>query len=134
MARLRWRSAPLGWGVAAAVLAGVAFGLAQRISQHAVPPDHWSRQRAALIERLRASPERDLVFVRYGQGHHVDHEWVYNGAGLEEQEVLFARPIDPESDRELLAAFPGRRAWLLTVDAPGQWGPVLEPMPRRVLQ
>lgn len=71
------------------------------------------RQRAALIEGLRASGGKHLVFARYAPDYTVHREWVHNGADLGAAPVLWAREIDRESDAALVASMPERRAWVL---------------------
>jgi hypothetical protein len=72
-------------------------------------------RRAAVLAQLSAEPGRQLVFVRYGPDHVVHDEWVANGADLASEPVLFVRDRGGD-DARLLAAFPGRRAWLLFAD------------------
>lgn len=103
--------------LAAAFVLGLAAGeLALRIADHPVDADHWSRRRASLERELAARPGPDLVLVEYGRAHTFHQEWVYNRADLVGAPVVWARAMDPERDRALLAAFPSRRAWLLEVD------------------
>ncbi len=90
--------------------------------------DHWSLRRATLVTQLESVPGEDLVIVRYGRPHKFHEEWVYNGAALDSEPVIFARSMGRERDGALQRAFPGRRTWLLTVD--GDAGPVrLRPYP-----
>jgi hypothetical protein len=75
------------------------------------------RQRADLIARLADDGGRHLVVVRYSPDHNAHAEWVYNDADLDHTPVLWAREMGPAETRELLRAFPDRRAWLLEADA-----------------
>ena len=68
-----------------------------------------------------------LAIVRYAPNHFVHQEWVYNGADLNHSKVIWARDLGIEANRDLLAAFPGRQAWLVEPD-----GERIEPIPYTV--
>jgi hypothetical protein len=81
-------------------------------------PDDFPVQRTALLARLEQSNGRHLVLVRYqpkplGLGH---DEWVYNGADIDRQKVVWARAMGPEEDRRLIEYFQDRQIWLLEAD------------------
>ncbi|HZQ53780.1 MAG TPA: hypothetical protein VFB14_16380 [Bryobacteraceae bacterium] len=74
-------------------------------------------QRPFPREQLRAQllkqGGKDLVFVRYRYPEHdLDNEWVFNRANLDQAKIIWARELDPESDRRLIERFPGRKIWL----------------------
>jgi hypothetical protein len=80
-------------------------------------PAHWPEHRVALIERLSALNGRQLVIVRYpSPGWNIHEEWVYNGADIDQQQVVFAHDLGTEDNRALLNYYPDRTAWLLTFD------------------
>ncbi len=58
---------------------------------------------------------RHVVFVRYLPDHDPNNAWVYNGADLATQPVIFARWFGPAADAPVAAAFGDRQSWLLTV-------------------
>ena len=76
-------------------------------------------QRQRVLEQLRAEPGKQLVLVRYGTGHSVHEEWVYNEAGLDDAKVVWARWMGDLKDRELTKHFSDRRVWQLDVSAAG---------------
>lgn len=77
----------------------------------------WSPQRTVLIQRLSALDRPQLVIVRYpAPNWRVGEEWVYNGAEIDHQRVVFAHDLGAEKDRELLQYYPGREVSLLTFD------------------
>jgi len=80
--------------------------------------------RAHVLEELQNMPGKHLVLVRYASFHDVGDEWVYNGADIDGSKVVFARELDPASNRKLLQYFTGRRVWLVEPDQPDP-----EPMP-----
>ncbi len=73
-------------------------------------------ERPRLESQLMASPGEDVVIVSYGMAHEPREEWVYNGADLEHDPVLWARDLGCERNRELLRYYHDRRFWLLEAD------------------
>lgn len=55
------------------------------------PIRNWAERRAAVASGLKAREGLHLVLVHYSEEHNVHQEWVYNGADLESQKVLWAR-------------------------------------------
>jgi hypothetical protein len=79
---------------------------------------NWPERRGALIERLSKFDRRQLVIVRYpSPSWDIHHEWVYNGADIDRQRVVFAHDLGTEQDRTLLDYYPDRTALLLTFDS-----------------
>jgi len=79
----------------------------------------WPRgnQARTQIERtLEHSEGLQLVLVRYSSTHSPDDEWVYNLANVDRQKVVWARDMAEAENRELLAYYPDRKAWLLEPD------------------
>jgi len=72
--------------------------------------------REELIAKLEEIGGRHLVIVRYKPDHPYDDEWVYNAADIDNAKVVFARQMDPASDRELIGYFKDREVWLLNPD------------------
>jgi len=66
--------------------------------------------------KLEALPGKHLVMVRYGEDHNTHDEWVFNGANVDAQKVVWAREIDEEQDAKLFDYFKDRKAWLVTPD------------------
>lgn len=76
----------------------------------------WGEPRARLRARLERMDGEHLVIVRYGPSHVFYQEWVYNEADIDRARVVWARELAPDSNRELLAYFQGRRVWLVEPD------------------
>jgi hypothetical protein len=56
------------------------------------------------------------VLVRYRLSHDSGDEWVYNSADIDHSPVVWAREMDPPSNRALLRYFQDRKAWLVQPD------------------
>jgi hypothetical protein len=81
-------------------------------------PRYGLGQRDPLIQRLSTLDQRQLVIVRYPSPEwKAGQEWVYNGADIDSQQVVFAHDLGTEQDRALLGYYPDRTAWLLTFDS-----------------
>jgi hypothetical protein len=117
----RWWGRPAG----RVLLGGLALSypvlaVLSMMTDPGTPPDATHVQRAALLDSFRRSGEQHLVLVRYlrpaprGLGH---EDWVFNEADIDRSQVVWAREMNPDDDRRLLAYFPERRAWLLEVEA-----------------
>jgi hypothetical protein len=74
------------------------------------------QDRREIIQGLTATGQRHLILVRYARNHDPGDEWVYNGADIDNSPVVFAREMDPGSNRRLLDYFKGRRVWLIQPD------------------
>jgi len=124
-----WRAlgANRGRACAALVLVLSAGGSLRTALAPARPADAWEHERARLVQRLEAEGGRHLILVRYPAGHSTHDEWVFNGAELGEQAVLWARDLGPEQNARLVqeaAQAQGRTVWRL--EAPARGEPLLE--------
>jgi hypothetical protein len=82
------------------------------------PRTGWPIDRATIVTRLEQAPGRHLIIVQYDHRRHTPHaEWVYNAADIDGSPVIWAREMDPESNRRLLEYFADRRVWLVRPDA-----------------
>jgi hypothetical protein len=90
--------------------------------------------RIAVNRELAQAPGKQLVFVRYWPKHTLT-EWVYNGAEIDRQTVVFARDLGAEEDEVLKRYYPDRTAWLLEPDAsPPRLSPYRAPEVPQVLR
>lgn len=83
-------------------------------------PGSWAAigpERVALETQLRSLPGPQLILVRYGQDHDPLFEWVYNGADINGQKVIWARDMGADKNRELLCYYKDRQWWLLDADS-----------------
>ena len=99
------------------VLLVVLSGLS---GDHGLPPRYKALlSHADVSNLLQARGGRHLVFIRYDPDIPIDVEWVYNSADLHAAPVLFVQDLGPARNPDLIAAFPGRSVWLVTVSTAG---------------
>ncbi len=58
--------------------------------------------------------------------HKVIFDWVYNGADIDSEKVVWAREMGPDQDAELIRYFKDRHVWLVE---PDEKPPKLSPYP-----
>ena len=80
--------------------------------------NHGDPQGRATIEsQLAQASGKQLVFVRYWPPHIFQNEWVYNAAGIDGAQVVWARDLGVAENEKLRVYFSDRTAWLLEPDA-----------------
>jgi hypothetical protein len=79
---------------------------------------HWPffEQRARIASKIEHMPGKHLVFVRYAANHSPHEEWVYNGADVENDKVIWANSMGTALDLELRGYFRDRQAWIVEPD------------------
>lgn len=107
------------------VLALAQFGFAY--SAHLLDRggyDSWTsinhtnpERRIEISKELATIPGRLVVFVRYWPAHPFQDEWVYNGADIDGQRVIWARDLGDDENQKLLAYYRDRTPMLLEPDA-----------------
>lgn len=109
-----------GWVLAQLLLTGNIFY--KQWMKSPVPPEprYASVEREKVEKLLLEHPGKHLCLVKYSLDHPAIEEWVYNGADLKSERVIWARSMDPDDDRKLIKAFPDRDVWLLAPDDPAQ--------------
>jgi hypothetical protein len=107
----RWRGRRVGPLLVCAIfLGGVMY------APYRTATAGHGEERARILNQLEATRERHLVIVRYRLYHDPGNEWVYNSADIDSARVVWAREMDPTSNRTLLRYFNGRRVWLVEPD------------------
>ena len=82
-----------------------------------------SPARRAMVARDRIAHQlaglngRHLVIVHYAPDHDVRAEWVYNGADIDGQKIVWARDIPGQDLTPLLDYFRDRTAWVVQADS-----------------
>ena len=116
--RLAWdgRQVVLGLLLGESLLCLSLFGY--RVSERLdyLEPQYVSKDRAHVAQEVLNHPGKQLCLVRYTEFHDGWQEWVFNGADPENERLLWARSLDPDTDREVIAAYPGRTVWLVRPD------------------
>ncbi len=79
-------------------------------------PQTVAARKSKMTAELEARPGRHLVLVRYLPGHDPLVEWVYNGAELSEQGIVWARYYTPEANLAVRRRFADRACWILHAD------------------
>jgi hypothetical protein len=72
--------------------------------------------RPAILSKLTREGGGHLIFVYYGPAHRLGDEWIYNEPDIDHAEVIWARDLGPEVNRELITYYPTRRVCLLQPD------------------
>ncbi|MCP4201564.1 MAG: hypothetical protein GY769_06465 [bacterium] len=80
-------------------------------------PSYLRRMRPRVLERILEQPGRHVVLVRYHHRHNPHLEWVYNGAEIDSQAVIWAHDLGDDSNRQLLEYYSDRTIWRLEVGA-----------------
>ena len=76
----------------------------------------WWTAKRDLTQQLLHLPGNDLVFVRYKPSHSPHVEWVYNGADIDHQPIVWARELDAAANERLRNYFADRQAWVVLAD------------------
>jgi len=102
------------------ILAGIVLGLSiSQVASAARGPAGWPNgiySRPRLIEQLQQKGGHHLVLVRYGPHHNLFEEWVYNRADIDRSDIVWARDMGDEKNRELVDYYNYRTTWVLEPD------------------
>ena len=115
----RWRGRRVGRFLVRAVLPLLLVSaLTSFVLARVLVPSHWSWSvdRHEIERSLEQEGGKHLVIIRYGPKHPVIAEWVYNRADIDAAKVVWAREMDPLSNRKLIEYFKDRYIWLLEPD------------------
>jgi len=91
----------------------------------------FAAARKTVIEDLGKQAGRQLVLVRYSPDHDPHKEWVFNGADINDSQIVWAREMGPAQDGPFLEHFRSRQIWLLE---PDRSPPQLTPYPSEALR
>jgi hypothetical protein len=123
--RTRGVGAALARNICLACLAMTAVRAAIPITGHHVlgeDPFYMNSYENRLNERVRVErflegqPGPQLAIVKYGPKHDELMEWVWNGADMDTQKIVWARELKPEWTSQLLRYYSSRTAWLVEAD------------------
>jgi hypothetical protein len=117
---IRFGGRPLGLAISWAIIYLLATDVGFSVSRHVCDQLEWTCKgdpsRAAIGKKLSNTPGKHLIMVRYGEGHNLHDEWVYDGAEIDNAKVLWARELDPAQNAKLFAYFKDRQIWLVEPD------------------
>jgi hypothetical protein len=129
---LRWRERPVGLAFVRAAsliyVATVVLRIGMAVA-HVHPEKEWQpgeMERAAIVKELDAMPGKDVVLVKYAPDFDLDREWVFNGADIDGQKIVWARDMGPEKNQELRDYYRGRKFWLVQADGEARLEPYQE--------
>ena len=127
-----WRERPVGLALVRAVVVIYVATVVLRIGMavtHVNPEKEWQHGdmgRAAIVKELDAMPGKDVVLVKYAPDFDLDREWVFNGANIDQQKIVWARDMGAEKNQELLDYYRGRKFWIVEADGEAKLEPYVE--------
>jgi hypothetical protein len=117
---IRMFGRPIGPALSRAVLLALVFDISQFVIQQTGDPLGWGgwglSDRADLQRTLESTPGKHVVLVRYGPGHSVHEEWVFNAADIDGSKVIWARDLPGEVNDQLFNYYKDRTIWLASPD------------------
>ena len=127
-----WRKRPVGLAFVRAVTAVYVATVILRIGMAVTlvhPEKEWRHgdlDRANLVRELDAQPGQHVVLVKYAADFDLDREWVFNGADIDGQKIVWARDMGAEKNQELLEYYRGRKFWKVEADGDARVEPYVE--------
>ena len=132
-ARFLWRWTPRGRPLGRALVLSTVItcfalvplrAFAARLGVHLTAPalKTWASRGEQFSSRedvgssLRTTAGQHLVIVRYAPNHDFMAEWVYNGADIEHERIIWARDMGSAKNQEVIDYFKDRRVWLVEPD------------------
>ena len=112
--RLR-RQWPWAGGVLA-IAAPLAWMGTQALHLREPRPLNSLHFRPTIQASIAAKPGRHVVFVHYSPSHPLGEEWVYNEPDIDRSQIVWARDLGRQINRELVHYYPDRTFWLLEPD------------------
>ncbi len=80
-------------------------------------PDHFGVKRKSVEQKLEELQGNQLALVRYSHHSPALIEWVYNGADIDGQKVIWADDMEPSGNQELIDHYKDRKVWLVQPDS-----------------
>ena len=99
------------------VLTGHGFPASGFIEPETAKVARWAKERADLNSMLIRGGGKHLVIVQYAPNHQSGPDWVYNGANIESQKVIWARDRGSAENAALISYYRDRRVWLVKAGA-----------------
>jgi len=128
---------PIGTALSRVVLLALVFDVSRLVVQQISDPQGWGGwgiyDRAQLKDTLESTPGKHVVLVRYGPGHSVHDEWVFNSADIDGSKVIWARDLPGERNDRLFAYYPDRTIWRVTPET-NHVSMLRPPLARRIIE
>lgn len=99
------------------ILQGQGFPASGFIEPESAKVAQWAKQREDLKAMLIRQGGQHLVIVHYAPNHQSGLDWVYNGANIDRQKVIWARDRGPVENAALISHYNNRRVWLVQAGA-----------------
>jgi len=116
----KWKSRPIGVALSRALLVILIVETVVNVGRRACDPMWWTctgdPSRVYVQKQLEDMPGKHLLMVRYSEDHNIHDEWVYNGADIDRQRVVWARELTAEQNTKLFAYYRDRDVWLVEPD------------------
>jgi hypothetical protein len=116
--RRMWSAHPAGKGLAIGAVAGlvatIASGFLPAMQNH---EPIFGQVREETIRDIRRVKGRHLVFVEYSPQSNPFCDWVFNGADIDSQRIIWAMSLGEGKDAALIAKYPDRNVWVYDADA-----------------
>lgn len=80
------------------------------------PPQPVNTTRDQVVALLHEFIEKHVILVRYTGSQSPHEEWVYNGADIDTQDVIWAHDLGPEKNARLVEYYKDRKIWLFQPD------------------
>ena len=116
---LRFRSRPVGAVVFRGLVLAIAASAAATVAGGLLQPWFVSATftpRGQALKQLAAIGGKHLVLVRYSPHHEFHYGVVFNDADMDRSPVVWARQLDPASDKALAEYYGDRNTWLFNPD------------------
>jgi hypothetical protein len=101
------------WVIAAAAVGFFASSVFAARDLVSLPEARWGPIRADIHDSFEHMDGKFLVFVRAMPDHSLHSSWVYNPADIDRAKVVWAHDLGADANRDLLAYYPDRTAWLV---------------------
>jgi hypothetical protein len=108
-----WRGRPIGSLLTLTMIVSLPVFCLHAADVSTRDPNLTGRGRERIIEKLESLPGKHIIFVEYPEGPQAVYEWVYNGADIDAQRVIWAHALDPASNTELAQHYHDRSIWVL---------------------
>jgi hypothetical protein len=101
------------------LIVGAALGAQGRIILQQEPPENSqaiNSRRDDIASLLNDLLEKHVILVRYTGSQSPHEEWVYNGADIDSQDVIWAHDLGAVENARLLEYYKSRKVWMFQPD------------------